>query len=594
MTQSVEELGLPSPKERRRLREAAALTHEQVAAAVGVAPATVRSWETGRTDPRGRKREVYARFLRSLAPPEPVRPKHSHVPQDGAGRGAPPRPAGSPRASAGGGQGRAKAAAKRAAKPASDRTRHAPATTADGTGHGGPPAAQAAVHLKGAEGAEGAEGAVLEGEAALRTEAGARGCVHPAEPAAKPAAEPAAPPAAGPAAEPVPPPSAQSHPQPPSGSAADSTAGSAAGASGASRPGPSPEAPAARAPGGAAGTVAEPVAGPVSEPVAGPAVVDPAPAEAEAEACAEPSAEAVAEEAAEEAAAGRAAEEGAAAVAPAVPAAGAAAAFDALYDRAAPALTRQAYLLTSSRALAHHAVERAFQHAWARWPEVAVDPDPVGWVRAAAYEYALSPWHRLRRSHRSPDPQDKLPAEPADRILLDAMLTLPPAHRRTVLLYDGVGLDLPDTAAETEASTPTTALRLLHAHEELSDLIPELVDVAPEKQSALLHDRFGSLRPAVRLEPRPAVEVRVAGENRARRWTRAVLGLTAVIAVATTYTVTTAPTAYAPPPAPGSSVSGVPPLSGPPRLTEQSRQLQEKLRSDPAASGPGRLVPMGA
>lgn len=62
-----------------------------------------------------------------------------------------------------------------------------------------------------------------------------------------------------------------------------------------------------------------------------------------------------------------------------------------MYDYAAPALTRQAYLLTGRRRLSHEAVEQAFQQAWARWPEVAVDPDPVGWVRAAVYEYALSP-----------------------------------------------------------------------------------------------------------------------------------------------------------------------------------------------------------
>ncbi|MBT2471434.1 helix-turn-helix transcriptional regulator, partial [Streptomyces sp. ISL-66] len=66
MTQSVTELGLPTPKERRRLREAAELTHEELAAAMGVTATTVRSWETGRTDPRGRKREAYAKFLARL------------------------------------------------------------------------------------------------------------------------------------------------------------------------------------------------------------------------------------------------------------------------------------------------------------------------------------------------------------------------------------------------------------------------------------------------------------------------------------------------------------------------------------------------
>ncbi|MET9112355.1 helix-turn-helix domain-containing protein, partial [Streptomyces zhihengii] len=54
---------LPPPKERRRLREAGSLTEAQLAAAVGVTKATLRSWETGRTSPRGRKREMYAKVL---------------------------------------------------------------------------------------------------------------------------------------------------------------------------------------------------------------------------------------------------------------------------------------------------------------------------------------------------------------------------------------------------------------------------------------------------------------------------------------------------------------------------------------------------
>ncbi len=60
---------LPSPKERRRLREAKSLSEDQVAAAVGVTRATVRSWETGRTSPRGRKRALYAKVLAAETKP---------------------------------------------------------------------------------------------------------------------------------------------------------------------------------------------------------------------------------------------------------------------------------------------------------------------------------------------------------------------------------------------------------------------------------------------------------------------------------------------------------------------------------------------
>ncbi|OSP31105.1 RNA polymerase subunit sigma-24, partial [Streptomyces sp. 13-12-16] len=114
-------------------------------------------------------------------------------------------------------------------------------------------------------------------------------------------------------------------------------------------------------------------------------------------------------------------------------------AFDALYSFCAPALVRQAYLLTGRRALARESVERAFQLAWDRWPEVARDPDPAGWVRAAAYEWALSPWHRYRRRHRQPEPP---PPDEDDRALLDVLLRLPPPYRRTLLLHDGLGLGL--------------------------------------------------------------------------------------------------------------------------------------------------------
>lgn len=174
---------------------------------------------------------------------------------------------------------------------------------------------------------------------------------------------------------------------------------------------------------------------------------------------------------------------------------------------------------------------------------MATDPDPESWVRAIAYEYALSPWHRFRRAHRRPD---RPPADPADRILLDALLTLSRIHRRTVLLYDGVGLDLPDTAAETEATTLAAGNRILHAHADLAARIPELADVPVEKQSAALRERLFALRPPFPLDPRPAAAVRGGGERRGRQWTRATLGLTAMITAATAYTATTAPTRYDP------------------------------------------------
>ncbi|MEU1552585.1 hypothetical protein ABZ517_07655 [Streptomyces scabiei] len=58
---------LPAPEERARLRRAWGLTEGQVADAFGVAVATVRSREAGRSAPRGLRRAAYAAFLGGLA-----------------------------------------------------------------------------------------------------------------------------------------------------------------------------------------------------------------------------------------------------------------------------------------------------------------------------------------------------------------------------------------------------------------------------------------------------------------------------------------------------------------------------------------------
>ncbi|MGA5019725.1 RNA polymerase sigma factor [Streptomyces griseoincarnatus] len=256
-------------------------------------------------------------------------------------------------------------------------------------------------------------------------------------------------------------------------------------------------------------------------------------------------------------------------------------AFDALYAYCAPALVRQAYLLTGRRDLAHESVERAFQRAWDHWPEVARDPDPAGWVRAAAHDWALSPWHRLRRRHRRPEPP---PPGEDDRALLDALLSLAPPYRRTLVLYDGVGLDLPETAAETEASTRATAGRLMFAREVIAERLPELADPGE------LHDRLAELASTGRTRAAEPAAVRGGSERRARLWTRTAAAVTVVLIGSTAMTLHTAPTHYVPPVPPGETVRGVPPRVAPGPLSDEQRELRDRLRKA-LLDGPERLSP---
>ncbi|MFJ6296544.1 helix-turn-helix domain-containing protein [Streptomyces griseoviridis] len=472
---------LPPPKECRRLRETRSLTQAQVAERVGVTRETVRAWETGRTTPRGRKREAYARFLASLdgtgstqrqkSEESPVvtvsleKKQRERQKKRGARQQQPPAP-----------------------PPPSSETPETPETP-ETLGELGELGASGAVVPSGAPtpGLDADVGAGVGGGGGGGAGAGAG--AHP-----------------GP------------HPEP--------------------RPDPDPdvepeiefdlEKTLAPEPVPVAALAAEPA--PAAEPVEGLTPTQ---------------------------------------------------AFDALYAFCAPALVRQTYLLTGRRELAREAVEQAFQLAWQRWPEVAVDRDPAGWVRARAHEHALSPWHRFRPRYRHPEPP---PADASARTLLSTLQALPAPYRRTVLLYDGVGLDLPETAAETEASTPAAAGRLTHARERIAARLPDLAD------PRVLHQRLAETASAERLRAAKPPSVRNGSERRARFWTRAAIAFTVALIGTTTLTLRTAPTHYEPPVAPGVEVQGVPARVAPGPLSGAEVELRTKLRGE-TAHGPERLVP---
>ncbi|MDQ0811681.1 DNA-directed RNA polymerase specialized sigma24 family protein [Streptomyces sp. B3I7] len=256
-------------------------------------------------------------------------------------------------------------------------------------------------------------------------------------------------------------------------------------------------------------------------------------------------------------------------------------AFDALYGFCAPVLVRQAYLLTGRRALARQSVERAFELAWRRWPEVARDRDPGGWVRAATHEYALSPWHRFRRRHRQPEPP---PGDPSGRALLDVLLRLPPPYRRTLLLHDGVGLTVRQIAGETEATTSAAANRLRHAREALSARLPGAT--APSD----LHRRLTELAATEIPAAAPPPTVRTTGERRDRQWVRTAAVLVTTLTGTTAITLQYAPDHYERPVPRGAAIHGLPAHVAQGPLSERSRALHEALRSH-LPQGPHRLVP---
>ncbi|WDI23354.1 helix-turn-helix transcriptional regulator (plasmid) [Streptomyces enissocaesilis] len=67
LLEQVAQNDLPSPAERRRLRDAAGLSQAQIAKVLDTRRETVASWESGRNEPRPPQRAAYARLLEKLA-----------------------------------------------------------------------------------------------------------------------------------------------------------------------------------------------------------------------------------------------------------------------------------------------------------------------------------------------------------------------------------------------------------------------------------------------------------------------------------------------------------------------------------------------
>lgn len=277
--------------------------------------------------------------------------------------------------------------------------------------------------------------------------------------------------------------------------------------------------------------------------------------------------------------------------------------FDLLYVANARALHRQSFLLCGHRRTADRAIVHAFRRAWDRWPEVAVDGDPAGWVRATAYGYvlapwrhALTPWRRTDRGRRclarlSRAERAALAVPPVDRPLLTALWSLPGSYRAALLLHDGVGLSLPEVAAETEATDEAASWRLRHGRAELARRFtgtsrrggPEPAgrgrgDGAAPDLLALAVELRGELRELTQAQPvrlTPAPLVRRGGERAKRRRVAGALGLTGALAaaVAAAAVLSGGPSEReAPPrPEPGPSASTPSASSGPATPSASSR-----------------------
>lgn len=140
--------------------------------------------------------------------------------------------------------------------------------------------------------------------------------------------------------------------------------------------------------------------------------------------------------------------------------------FDELYAAHYGDLTVQLYAYFGDRQEAQDVVQEAFCRAYARWRTISRYDDPVSWLRRVAWNLALSKWRRTRtalafalRQH----PAETAVAGPTpERVaLIDALATLPPVHRRAMVLRYLADLTIAEIA-EREGVPEGTVKSWLH------------------------------------------------------------------------------------------------------------------------------------
>ncbi len=133
------------------------------------------------------------------------------------------------------------------------------------------------------------------------------------------------------------------------------------------------------------------------------------------------------------------------------------AAFDAFFADAWGRLVSQAYLLTGNRETAQALPQEAFLRAWKRWRKVITYDSPETWTRKVLHNLCIESWRRqrLEARHAGVSRTEVVEERSHDHELVEAMKSLPGPQARALLLHDGLGFTVADTARELEVPDGT-------------------------------------------------------------------------------------------------------------------------------------------
>lgn len=167
---------------------------------------------------------------------------------------------------------------------------------------------------------------------------------------------------------------------------------------------------------------------------------------------------------------------------------GAEADFAEFYAATWPRTLAVAYALTGERGSAEEIAQEAYVKAWSHWGKVSRYDQPAAWVRQVATRLSVSRWRRNRvaaawlsrnRAGVSPPPDESSAA------LVQALLGIPEAQRRAVVLHHLADLPVAEVARIEHCPVGTIKARLSRGRTALAVLLAD--DTADDTNGAHTH-----------------------------------------------------------------------------------------------------------
>ena len=134
------------------------------------------------------------------------------------------------------------------------------------------------------------------------------------------------------------------------------------------------------------------------------------------------------------------------------------------------------------RQLAEDAFQETFVRAWRHMNTFRGESSAKTWLSHIAVnvcrDMLRTPWLRMRRSARSVEEMEHLPAPDATprHELMDAIRALPDKYREVIVLVYVQDMKLREAAAQLRLPVPTVSTRLRRARARLAQLLSEEVD----------------------------------------------------------------------------------------------------------------------